>query len=157
MQSDSHALHSGVGEDVIAEMGSTCLLLRTRLISRVIAGIYDEKLRPFGIGAAQFASLVAIYQIQPATRAEIGRFLHQDRATLTRNLKVILSAGWAVEIQGLADGRARPLVLTKAGTELLNRTEPAWQAAQAKTKTLLGENGVITVIDIAKRIVELAA
>ena len=46
-----------VGKDVIAEIGSTCLLMRTRLISRGIAGIYDEKLRPFGIGAAQFASL----------------------------------------------------------------------------------------------------
>jgi DNA-binding MarR family transcriptional regulator len=154
MQSDSRTLDRVVSKDVIAEIGSTCLLLRTRLISRVIAGIYEEKLQPFGIGAAQFASLVAIYQIEPATRAEIGRFLHQDRSTLTRNLKVILSAGWAVEIQGLADGRARPLVLTTAGKDLLRRAEPAWQAAQAQAKALLGKDGIIAVMEIANRIMD---
>jgi hypothetical protein len=83
-----------VGNDV-AEMASTCVLMRTRLISRVITGIHDEKLRPFGIGSAQFAMLVMIYQIEPATRAKIGRSQHQDRSTLTRNLKVILAEGLA--------------------------------------------------------------
>ena len=156
MQSDSRALDREVGKDVIAEIGSTCLLLRTRLISRVIAGIYEEKLQPFGIGAAQFASLVVIYQLQPATRAEIGRFLHQDRSTLTRNLRVILSSGWAVELQGLADGRARPLMLTGAAKDLLRRAEPAWQSAQAQAKALLGENGVIAVTEIANGIMDAA-
>jgi len=36
-----------VSKDVIAKMGGTCLLMRTRLIARVITGIYDEKLKPF--------------------------------------------------------------------------------------------------------------
>jgi hypothetical protein len=58
---------------VIADIFRTCVLLRTRLISRVITGIYDEKLRRFGIGSIQFALLVVIRQIEPATRAEIGR------------------------------------------------------------------------------------
>lgn len=154
MQMDGQALNGGKGEDVIAEIGNTCLLQRTRLISRVIAGIYEEKLQPFGIGAAQFASLVVIYQIQPATRAEIGRFLHQDRSTLTRSLKWILSSGWAVELQGLADGRARPLVLTAAGKDLLLRAEPAWRSGQAQAKALLGENGVFAVTEIANSIMD---
>jgi DNA-binding MarR family transcriptional regulator len=108
------------------------VLMRTRLISRVIIGIYDEKLRPFGIGSTQFASLVVIYQIQPATRAEIGRLLHQDRSTLTRSLRAILAEGWVEEIQYQADarsrpdGRSRPIVLTMAGKDLLLRAEPAW-------------------------------
>jgi DNA-binding MarR family transcriptional regulator len=154
MQPDSHVLVKVVGKDVIAEMASTCVLMRTRLVSRVITGIYDEKLRPLGIGAAHFALLVVIYQTEPATRAEIGRILHLDRSTLTRNLKVILSEGWAAEIQGLADGRARPLLLTKAGKDLLRRAESAWQAAQAQANALLGKEGVIAVMDIADRIME---
>jgi hypothetical protein len=36
----------------------------SRLISRVITGIYDEKLRPFGIGSVQLALLVVIQQIE---------------------------------------------------------------------------------------------
>ena len=74
MQMDSQALNGGKGEDVIAEIGNTCLLLRTRLISRVIAGIYEEKLQPFGIGAAQFAALVVIYKFNLLPAPKSGAF-----------------------------------------------------------------------------------
>ncbi len=146
-----------VSKDVIAEIGSTCVLIRTRLISRLITGIHDEKLRPFGISSALFTLLVATYQIEPATRAEIGRFLHLDRSTLTRHLKVILSEGWAEEIQHHRDGRNRPIALTKAGKNLLHRAEPAWQVGQAFAAALLGKEGLIAVMDIANRIMELTA
>ena len=81
------------------------MLIRTRLISRVITGIYDEKLRPFKIGSAPFAVLVVICQIEPTTRAEIGRILHLDRSTLTRTLKEMLSEGWARTAQTVEAGR----------------------------------------------------
>jgi DNA-binding MarR family transcriptional regulator len=160
MQSENQTVVSMVGNNVIAEMASTCLLMRTRLISRVITGIHDEKLRPLAIGSAQFALLVVMYQLEPATRATIGRFQHQDRSTLTRNLKVILAEGWAEEIQYQADartrpdGRSRPIVLTKAGKDLLCKAEPAWQAAQAQAKALLSKDGVTAVMDIASRVMD---
>src|SRR5277367_844448 len=140
------------GDDVIAEIGRTCTLMRVRLISRVITAIYDEELRPFGIVSPQFALLVIISEMEPATRAEIGRYHHQDRSTLTRNLKIILSEGWAEEIQDEAGGRGRPIVLTKKGKVLMRSAEPAWRAAQARAKVLLGRDGVTAVADIASRI-----
>jgi DNA-binding MarR family transcriptional regulator len=162
MQSDGQTLDEAVGKDVIAEIGSTCLLLRMRLISRIIESIYEKKLQPFGIGAAQFASLVVIYKIQPATRAEIGRLLHQDRSTLTRNLRALLRQGWVKEIQyqtdarSRPDGRRRPIVLTTAGKDLLLRAEPAWQSAQAQAKNLIGKTGVIAAKEIANRVMDPA-
>jgi DNA-binding MarR family transcriptional regulator len=126
--------------------------MRARLISRVITAIYDEKLRPFGIVSPQFALLVIISEIEPATRAEIGRYHHQDRSTLTRNLKIILTEGWADEIQDERGGRGRPIVLTKAGRDLLLKGEPAWRVAQARAKALLGEDGVTAIADIANGI-----
>ena len=140
------------GEDVIAEIGRTCTLMRARLISRVITAIYDEELRPFGIFSPQFVLLVIISEIEPATRAEIGRYHHQDRSTLTRNLKIILSEGWAEEVQDEGGGRGRPVVLTKAGKDLLREGAPAWRVAQARAKGLLGEDGVIAIADIANGI-----
>ena len=139
-------------EKVIDEMARTCLLMRTRLISRVITAIHDEEFRPFGIKSSQLVLLVVISEIEPATRAEIGRYHHQDRSTLTRNLKVILSKGWAEEIQGEARGRSRPIVLTKAGKDLVRNAAPAWRVAEAETKALLGKNGVIAVRDVANRL-----
>ena len=79
---DGQSLVRVVGKEVIADIGSTCVLMRTRLISRVITGIYDEKLQPFGIGSAQFVLLVVIYRLEPATRAKIARFHRQDRSEL---------------------------------------------------------------------------
>jgi DNA-binding MarR family transcriptional regulator len=137
---------------MIAEMTKACLLMRTRLISRVISGVYDKQLRSLKISSAQFALLVAIYQVQPATRAEVGRHQHLDRSTLTRHLKVVLSEGWAEETRFGADGRSRPIVLTKTGTDLLHQAEPAWRAAQAEAKDLLGNDGLVAVMDIADRI-----
>jgi len=131
--------------DVIADIGSACLLMRARLISRVVERIYDEELRAFGFGSAQFALLVAIHQMAPATRADIGRFMHLDRSTLTRHLKVLLSEGWAEEINEGADGRSRPVALTTDGLVLLQKAVPAWQAAQKKADTLLGNDSVMGI------------
>jgi DNA-binding MarR family transcriptional regulator len=142
------------GNDVISEINQTCVLMRTRLISRVFTAIYDEGLRAFGIGSPQFALLVIIFDLEPATRAEIGRYLHQDRSTLTRNLKLILAEGWAEEIHDEAGGRGRPIVLTKAGKDLLRNAAPAWRVAQSRATTLLGKDGVTAVMDIANRIME---
>jgi len=75
-----------------------------------------------------------------------------DRSTLTRHLKVVLSEGWAEETRFGADGRSRPIVLTKTGTDLLHQAEPAWRAAQAEAKDLLGNDGLFAVMDIADRI-----
>jgi DNA-binding MarR family transcriptional regulator len=143
--------------DVIAEMNSGCVLMRARLISRVLTAMYDEALRPFGIGSPQFALLVIIFGIQPATRAEIGRHHHQDRSTLTRNLKILLSEGWAAEVEDQGSGRGRPIVLTKAGKDLLVKGAPTWRAAQARAKVLLGEDGVTAITDIANGIMNSPA
>ena len=75
-----------MSEDEIIKIASSCVLMRTRLVSRVVTGIYDEALRSLGLNAAQFALLVVIFSIGPVSRAEKGRFHHQDRSTLTRNL-----------------------------------------------------------------------
>jgi DNA-binding MarR family transcriptional regulator len=140
------------GKDVIDQMTASCVLLRTRLISRVLTALYDEELRPFAIGSPQFALLGVIFEIEPATRAEIGRFHHQDRSTLTRNLKVIFFEGWAEEIHDESGRRGRPIVLTEKGKQLMRSAEPAWRTAQARAKALLGRDGVAAVADMASRI-----
>ena len=141
-------------ENVIAEMAGSCVLMRTRLISRVVTAIHDAELRPFGIGSAQFALLVVIFIIQPVTRSEIGRFHHQDRSTLTRNLKIVLSEGWAREDPNQGDGKRKPIVLTQAGKDLLLAAGPAWRAAQITSKALLGDHGSVAVMEMANRIMQ---
>lgn len=138
--------------EVIQEMADRCVLMRTRLVSRVVTGIYDQLLRPFGLNAPQFALLVVIHKIGPATRAEIGRYHHQERSTLTRNLQIMQTEGWIEEVRDAAAGRGRPIALSKAGIKLLHDVEPAWQAGQVEAKQLLGEQGTLIVTGIANGI-----
>jgi DNA-binding MarR family transcriptional regulator len=146
-------LNAPAPEAVIREISQACLLMRTRLISRVLTAIYDTELRSFGIGSPQFALLVVIGRLEPVTRAEIGRYLHQDRSTLTRNLKLVISEGWAKDVPDEAGGRARPIALTKAGRDLLRNAAPGWRAAQSRAKALLAKDGVTAVGKVANRIV----
>jgi DNA-binding MarR family transcriptional regulator len=141
--------------DMIAEMAGTCVLMRTRLVSRVVTGIYDQELRPFGLNSPQFALLVVIAKLGPSTRAEIGRYHHQDRSTLTRNLQVMLAEGWIAEASDGSSGRGRPIVLTKTGRNLLRAVVPAWRAAQTQAKITLGQSGVLAIREIADGIMNL--
>ena len=145
------------GKVVIDEMARGCLLMRTRLISRVMTSLYEDALRPFGIGAPQFVLLVVISQLEPASRAEIGRFHHQDRSTLTRNLKLVFDEGWAEENRDKVKGRSRPVVLTKKGRDLLLAVDPVWQRSQTKAEALLGERGSRAVMTIADGILSAPA
>jgi DNA-binding MarR family transcriptional regulator len=85
-----------------------------------------------------------------ATRAEIGRANHIDRSTLTRNLKVMMEAGWIEEVAGQVRGRQRPLRLSEAGEDLLFSSIPAWRAGQERAAKVLGPagwNAIKTVAD----------
>src|SRR5215470_16998660 len=107
-------------DKIISEVTRECLVTRTRKISRVITGIYDQELRPFGISSPQFTLLVIIARLQSASRAEIGRANQQDRSTLTRNLQLMMSQGWIEEVPQENERKGRSIVITKAGRELLH-------------------------------------
>lgn len=146
---------SARANDLIAGIDDS-VLARVRLLSRAVTRVYDDKLRPFGISSAQFTLLAAIGRTEPTTRAEIARHQHLDNSTLTRNLRAVLSEGWVKEVSDNADGRSRPLALTNAGKELLLNAQPAWLAAQAQAKALLGKEGMTSVINTVDRILNPA-
>ncbi len=137
---------------IVGEITANCLLTRTRRISRLITNLYDQTLRPYGVHAPQFSLLVLIARLEGASRAEIGRANYQERSTLTRNLALLLSEGWVEETRTGKGGRSRPIVLTQAGKDLLSSAAPAWRAAQAKARHLMGEEGAAAIVDIADSI-----
>jgi DNA-binding MarR family transcriptional regulator len=139
-----------MNDDITEEVTRDCVVTRTRQISRVLTGLYDDALRPFGISSPQFSLLVVISRLGPASRAEIGRQNHQDRSTLTRNLQLMVAEGWVEEVTHEVRGRSRPIVLTKAGRDLLHAAAPAWRGAQTQARAILGEPGVAAVMEIAK-------
>ena len=131
--------------DLIPAEPDDNVLMRTRRLSRAVTEIYDDKLRPFGVSAVQFSLLEIIGRMEPVTRAAIARKQDLDKSTLTRDLKSIFSEGWIEEVSDHADGRSRPIALTKAGKQLLVDAESAWRSAQNEVKALLHRHGFIAI------------
>jgi DNA-binding MarR family transcriptional regulator len=121
--------------------------MRARLLAKVVTAIYDDKLRSFGISSAQFALLTAIC-LKPSTRADIARLRHLNRSTLTRDLKAMFSAGWIQEVREGANGRTKPISLTRVGKELMLDAQPTWLAAQAQAEALLGRDGIDALMSV---------
>jgi DNA-binding MarR family transcriptional regulator len=128
-------------KDIVDRIAGECLLRRVRLLDRVLMGIYDHELRPFGLKATQLTLLVAVAKVGPVRRIEIGKRLSLDPSTLTRNLKIMLTNGWIQEIADGEDGRGLPVQITVQGRDLLNQIGPSWRKAQTRTEKFLGKDG----------------
>ena len=129
---------STIADQIAAE----CVMTRWRMTNRILAAIYDEQLRPFGVKSSQLGLLVAVTKAGPVRRIDLGRYLSLDPSTLTRNLQVMLKHGWIKEVPDDVDQRGALLQATARGRKLLERIAPAWQRAQVKAKDMLGDTGV---------------
>lgn len=134
----------------VNEMACDCLMGRARMLSRVLTGIYDEELRPFGIKATQLNLLIVIAERGPVRRTDIGSMIQLEPSTLTRNLQVMLKNRWVEEVDNGEDGRGLPLSATDAGRALLERVTPAWRRAQGKAHRLLGADGAALMLKISR-------
>ena len=143
------------GTNLMDQMGRECLLSRTRILNRVVTGIYDDELRAFGLKATQLNLLVAVARVGPVRRIYIGKRLHLDPSTLTRNLRVMLNNGWIEEVAGGEDGRGLPLQVTAKGRDLVNQVGPAWRTAQDRVQKLIGDNGATLLRKLATNMIVL--
>jgi DNA-binding MarR family transcriptional regulator len=133
-------------------MGRSCLNMRARIASRVVTGIYDDALRPVGIAASQLNVLVAVAAMGPTRRTDVGRYLHLDASTLTRNLRVMQTNGWIEEIAEASDGRGSPIRITTRGAALIAKAAPAWRSAQRRAANHLGTDGTAALLQLAAAI-----
>jgi DNA-binding MarR family transcriptional regulator len=125
-----------------------CIAVRVRLINRVVTAIYDEALRPHGFRVSQGNILVAVARGGEARPANICRLLRLEKSTLSRDVEVMKAKGW-LESDPPTGGRNQVIRVTPAGLELLARSLPAWEAAQAEATLLIGEAGVDSLKRIA--------
>lgn len=142
---------------VAEEMAGSCLMMRARLVSRVVTGMYDDELRPIGIKASQLNLLVAVAQSGPIRRSDLGKLLHLDSSTLTRNLRVMETNGWIEEVSEGSDGRGLPVCATAKGEALVTKAAPAWKRAQRRASQLLGSAGKATLMSLSRQLLEIAS
>ncbi len=125
-------------------IASECLAGRARLISRAVSTIYDDALRPHGITTAQMGILVAVSALGQPRSSDVAKTLCLEKSTLSRNLDRMIDHGW-LEIVSGDDARSQRLRATSKGARLVEKVAPAWQTAQRRARTLLGEKGAATL------------
>jgi DNA-binding MarR family transcriptional regulator len=121
-----------------ATIYASCNCLALRRAARSIGRRYDDAFRPLDINNGQFSMLTVIAGWQPAGIQKIGEALGMDRTTVTAALKPMQRRG-LVEIDiAEDDARGRAVRLTRAGSKLLEKAIPLWEAVQGDVSQLIG-------------------
>jgi DNA-binding MarR family transcriptional regulator len=116
-------------------MFTDCYCTQFRRSANKLTGIYDEALRPVGLKITQFSLLRALERLGAATYNEIAAEVALDKTTISRNLKVLINAGWViVSVSPEEDARYRSAQLSKEGVKILRKAEPYWRVAQRQVE-----------------------
>lgn len=114
-----------------------CTNFRLRQLLRRVSRLYDAELAAAGLKGTQFSLLSQILAHGPLSPGDLARRMGMDASTLTRNLRVVISAGWAEQKAGL-DERTRLIEITAAGRAKQTEARRHWKKAQAALNELLG-------------------
>jgi DNA-binding MarR family transcriptional regulator len=114
-----------------------CTNFKLRQLLRAVGRRYDAHFAQVGLKGTQYSLLSAILVSEPVQPAELARTMGLDASTLTRNLKVLVEQGWAVQGPGL-DARSRRIESTPAGRAKHAEARRQWKKAQLELNATLG-------------------
>jgi DNA-binding MarR family transcriptional regulator len=124
-----------------AEPPRGCTNFKLRQLMRRVAHHYDAELAAAGLKTTQYSLLSHVLRLGPIAPGALARAMTMDASTLTRNLKLLLTAGW-VEMQPGADGRTRSVTITAAGRDKRAEAQRCWRVAQEGINAALGAGRV---------------
>ena len=119
-------------------MLTECYCTEFRRLANALTGIYDQELRSIGLKVTQLTLLRAIDEVDSPTFNIIADRVGLNASTLSRNIKLLIDAGWVKAI-GDADARVKVAVLTTSGRRILKTAEPHWRRAQAQVDSFLSK------------------
>ena len=110
-------------------MFTDCYCTQFRRASNALTQIYDAALKPAGLRITQFSLLRSIGRLGEATTSQVAEELSLDRTTISRNVKLLIDAGWVDVVAG-DDRRERVLALNKRGQKMISDALPYFKKAQ---------------------------
>jgi DNA-binding MarR family transcriptional regulator len=110
-------------------MFTDCYCTQFRRASNALTQIYDAALKPVGLRITQFSLLRSLGRLGEATSTQVAEELSLDRTTISRNVKLLIDAGW-VDVVEANDKRERILSLNKAGQKMIADALPHFKRAQ---------------------------
>jgi DNA-binding MarR family transcriptional regulator len=132
-----------------------CACAGARQFARALTQLYDSRLRRAGMEAPQFALLMTLEQLGPASQAALGRYHALDKTTVSRNLGLLESRGWIQCAVG-ADRRQRLFALTAEGRRRLAAARPLWKKAQTDLRSRMTATQWDTMFRVFRTVTETA-
>ena len=115
-----------------------CNCLALRQAARHVTQFYDQYLASTGLRSTQFSILAKLQGLGPMTINALARELVMDRTTLGRTMLPLERDGLIAIKEGVVDRRSKELVVTKAGTDRLQRAAKLWVEAQKEFEERFG-------------------
>lgn len=129
---------------------SDCPSTRLHRLTRLVDDAYRKHLQPIGISESQMSILLTLADEGPMPQSKLGKSLHLQRSTVTRNLERLVANGY-LEKKGSA---TRPeIVLTRRGKQYVKKVRPAWEAAMDELSKILGSSGFAALGVLERRLI----
>ncbi len=130
--------------DAPVELPRGCTNLQLRQLMRRVTQHYDAQMAPSGLKTTQYSLLSTVNRLGPVRPSDLAAALKMAPSTLTRNLKPLITAGWAETAAG-ADARTRAVSITAAGRAKRAEAQRHWKTAQASLNERLGVPRVLAL------------
>jgi DNA-binding MarR family transcriptional regulator len=121
-----------------------CTNLKLRQLMRRVAQRYDAEMGKVGLKGTQYSLLSYVIRLGPLRPVDLASGMSVDASTLSRNLKLLVAAGW-IRLDAGADGRSRLVHATDAGREKRAEAQRRWRAAQEGINATLGPERVVAL------------
>ncbi len=131
-------MHIMADKDMLYDIGSRCLAVRTISAARAITRSFDECFRPVDLTTTQFSLLASIGGLHPESITELADQLSLDRTSATRNLRLLEKAG-LVQRSDEGAARKRSIELTEDGWRRLREAYPLWKKFQKQLEKALDD------------------
>ena len=138
-------------DNLVEEIARECIANKIRLLNRAVTALYDQALRPYGLTIGQMSVLVTLSKMGGASPVSLGRVLHMEKCTLSRNVQRMRARGW-LEAIPTEDRRTSELRASDRGLRLLRDVHPAWNRAQQRARAMLGGHGLRGIVRSVARL-----
>lgn len=118
-----------------------CTNFKLRQLMRRVARHYDVEMAPAGMKTTQFSMLSHLILLGPVAPGELARAMGIDASTLTRNLRLLIDQGWAVQGPG-PNARCRQIKITTGGRNKQAEGKHHWRRAQLELNRRVGEQQI---------------
>ncbi|AZN38770.1 MarR family winged helix-turn-helix transcriptional regulator [Paenibacillus albus] len=119
---------------------------------RKVAGLFQQRLAPYGITPEQWSALNQIDRAQGLIQKEIAERTSKDKPSMTRILDHLEKKGLIYKKPGEHDRRAFLVYSTEAGKALIRETTPIEETVTADVRSCLSDQEYETLLGLLMRV-----